>query len=164
VTRSVRALLLVAAGLVLLAGIPLFVFPLRTQEWFAWTVASPMTAVFLGASYWASAVLEVAGARARTWPRARISVPAVAVFTVLTLVATLLHLPMFHLGADQPGPTRAVTVLWVAPARTPRSGRHGSPGGCAGCSSCSRCCSASAVLPCGWRRAPPGGGGGSSPR
>jgi hypothetical protein len=114
VTRSVRALLLVAAGLVLLAGIPLFVFPLRTQEWFAWTVASPMTAVFLGASYWASAVLEVTGARARTWPRARISVPAVAVFTVLTLVATLLHLPMFHLGADQPGPTRAVTVLWVA--------------------------------------------------
>ncbi len=113
-TRSVRVLLVVAAGLVLLAGIPLFVFPLRTEEWFAWTVASPMTAVFLGASYWASAVLEVGGALARTWPRARISVPAVAVFTVLTLVATLLHLPLFHLGADQPAATRAVAWSWLA--------------------------------------------------
>ena len=109
----VRTLLLVAAGLVLLAGIPLFVFPLRTADWFAWTVASPMTAVFLGASYWASAVLEVGGARARTWPEGRISVPAVMVFTTLTLVATLLHLPLFHLGADQPVRTRAVAWGWL---------------------------------------------------
>ena len=112
-TRSVRTLLLVAAGLVLLAGIPLFVFPLRTADWFAWTVASPMTAVFLGASYWASAVLEVGGARARTWPQGRISVPAVMVFTTLTLVATLLHLPLFHLGADQAAQTRAVAWGWL---------------------------------------------------
>ncbi len=112
-TRSVRSLLLVAAGLVLLAGIPLFVFPLRTADWFAWTVASPMTAVFLGASYWASAVLEVGGARARTWPEGRISVPAVMVFTTLTLVATLLHLPLFHLGADQAAQTRAVAWGWL---------------------------------------------------
>jgi hypothetical protein len=114
VTRSVRALLLVAAGLVLLAGIPLFVFPLRTQEWFAWTVASPMTAVFLGASYWASAVLEVGGATAPTWSRARIAVPAVAVFTVLTLVASLLHLPLFHLGAEHAVASRAVAWGWLA--------------------------------------------------
>jgi hypothetical protein len=113
VSRGVRVLLLVAAALVLLAGVPLFVFPLRTADWFAWTVASPMTAVFLGASYWASAVLEVGGARARTWPQGRISVPAVAVFTLLTLVATLLHLPLFHLGADQAPGTRAVAWGWL---------------------------------------------------
>lgn len=112
-TRGIRVLLAVAASLVLLAGIPLFVFPLDTADWFAWTVASPMTAVFLGASYWASAVLEVAGARAPTWPRARIAVPAVAVFTVLTLVATLLHLPLFHLGADHAPATRTVAWGWL---------------------------------------------------
>ena len=54
----------VAAFLVFLAGLQLFVFPLRTEDWFAWTIDVPMTAVFLGASYWSSAVLEVAGSRA----------------------------------------------------------------------------------------------------
>lgn len=112
-TRGIRVLLAVAASLVLLAGIPLFVFPRDTAHWFAWTVASPMTAVFLGASYWASAVLEAAGARAPTWPRARTAVPAVAVFTVLTLVATLLHLPLFHLGPDHAPSTRAVAWGWL---------------------------------------------------
>ena len=61
-----RVLLVVAAVLVFLAGLQLTVFPTRTAEWFAWTIDVPMTAVFLGAAYWSSAVLEVAGARSRT--------------------------------------------------------------------------------------------------
>ena len=60
---SVRRLLLVAALLVFLAGVQLFVFPLRTDTYFAWTIASPMTAVFLGASYWSAVGLEMAAAR-----------------------------------------------------------------------------------------------------
>jgi hypothetical protein len=56
-TPAMRRLLLVAALLVFLAGLQLFVFPLRTADWFAWTVDSHMTAVFLGAAYWSSAVL-----------------------------------------------------------------------------------------------------------
>ena len=51
VAPAVRIVLLVAAALVFLAGVQLFVFPLRTDEYFAWTIASPMTAVFLGAAY-----------------------------------------------------------------------------------------------------------------
>ena len=77
---SMRRLLLVAAFLVFLAGLQLFVFPLRTADWFAWTIDVPMTAVFLGASYWSSAVLEVAGSRAAVWGHARLSV-----WTVLRL-------------------------------------------------------------------------------
>jgi len=111
---GMRRLLLVAAVLVFLAGLQLFVFPARTADWFAWTIDPPMTAVFLGASYWSSAVLEVAGARSRGWDRARLAVWPVLVFTVLTLVVTLVHLDKFHLGAEDPGSARAVTVGWLA--------------------------------------------------
>ena len=111
---AMRRLLLVAAALVFLAGLQLYVFPLRTADWFAWTIDVPMTAVFLGAAYWSSAVLEVAGARSAGWSRARLAVWTVLVFTTLTLVVTLVHLDKFHLGAEHPGSARAVTVGWLA--------------------------------------------------
>jgi len=114
VTPGMRALLVVAAVLVFLAGFQLTVFPTRTAEWFSWTVDVPMTAVFLGAAYWSSAVLEVAGARSRTWSRARLTVWPVLVFTVLTLVVTLVHLDKFHLGAAHPASARAITWGWLA--------------------------------------------------
>ena len=134
-----RRLLQLAAFLVFLAGLQLFVFPLRTEDWFAWTIDVPMTAVFLGASYWSSAVLEVAGSRADRWDHARLSVWTVFVFTTLTLVVTLVHLDKFHLGADQPASARLVTWGWLAiyagvPVamlvvawRQTRAGRAGSP-------------------------------------
>ncbi len=111
---SMRRLLAVAAGLVFLAGIQLYVFPTRTEEYFSWTIVSPMTAVFLGAAYWSAVALEVAGAQARAWVRGRIAVPTVFVFTTLTLVATLLHLDLFHFGAEHSLATRAVTWMWLA--------------------------------------------------
>ncbi|WP_244928098.1 hypothetical protein [Nocardioides sp. W7] len=111
---ALRRLLLVAAALVFLAGLQLFVFPLRTADWFAWTIAPPMTAVFLGAAYWSSAVLEVAGARAAGWAQARLAVGSVLVFTTLTLVVTLMHLDRFHLGSDHPSGARAITWGWLA--------------------------------------------------
>ena len=111
---SMRRLLQLAAFLVFLAGLQLYVFPLRTEDWFAWTIDVPMTAVFLGASYWSSAVLEVAGSRAAVWGHARLSVWTVFVFTTLTLVVTLVHLDKFHLGSDQPVSARLVTWGWLA--------------------------------------------------
>jgi hypothetical protein len=114
VSPALRRLLLVAAVLVFLAGLQLFVFPLRTADWFAWTIAPPMTAVFLGAAYWSSAVLEIAGARAAGWSEARLAVGSVLVFTTLTLVGTLVHLDRFHLGVEHPGGARAITWGWLA--------------------------------------------------
>lgn len=111
---ALRRLLLLAALLVFLAGLQLFVFPRRTADWFAWTVEPPLTAVFLGAAYWSAAVLEVAGARARDWGRARLAVGSVLVFTALTLVVTLVHLDRFHLGDDSPTSARVVTWGWLA--------------------------------------------------
>ena len=111
---AMRRLLLLAAVLVFLAGLQLYVFPLRTPDWFAWTIDVPMTAVFLGASYWSSAVLEVAGARSPDWSGARLAVWTVLVFTTLTLVVTLVHLDTFHLGGENPTSARLVTVGWLA--------------------------------------------------
>lgn len=112
--RPMRWLLAAAAVLVFLAGVVLFVQPLRTETRFAWTIASPMTAVFLGAAYWSAVGLEVAGALAPRWAGARVAVPAVLVFTTLTLVVTLVHLDLFHLGTEHASVTRAVTWAWIA--------------------------------------------------
>jgi hypothetical protein len=113
-TAGMRALLLLATALVLLAGLQLFVFSDRTQEWFAWTVNPPVTAAFLGAAYWASAVVELTSARAHAWADARVAVPSVFTFTTLTLVVTLVHLDKFHLGAEFAVQTQVVTWLWLA--------------------------------------------------
>ena len=111
---GMRRLLFTAAVLVLLAGFQLFVLTGRTGTFFAWTIANPLAAAFLGAGYWASVSIEALSGRQRLWANARIAVPAVFVFTVLTLVATLMHLNQFHLGARYATGTRIVTVGWLA--------------------------------------------------
>jgi hypothetical protein len=113
VAPGLRRLLYVAAILVFLAGVQLFVFPLRTARYFAWTINPPMTAVFLGAAYWSALGLEIGAARARTWSRARIAIPTVFVFTTATLVVTLTHLSKFHFNHVAAN-TRAVTWAWLA--------------------------------------------------
>ncbi|UDY36475.1 hypothetical protein [Dermatobacter hominis] len=111
---SMRWLLLAAGVLVTLAGVQLYLFPLRTDRWFAWTISPPMTAVFLGGAYWSSAAFEWTGARARTWADARIAVPTVFVFTTTTLVVTLVHIDKFHLRDEHGFSTRLVTWIWIA--------------------------------------------------
>lgn len=109
-----RALLVVAGGLVVLAGTQLFVFTERTATHFAWTIDPPLTAAFLGAAYWSAAAFEWSAATSRRWVDARVAVPAVFAFTVLTLVTTLVHLDRFHLGPSFGPGTQAVTWTWVA--------------------------------------------------
>ncbi|WP_426228262.1 hypothetical protein [Pseudarthrobacter sp. DSP2-3-2b1] len=111
---QMRRLLYAAAFLVFLAGLVLFVFPLRTAEFFAWTVTPPMTAVFLGAAYWASAGLEVAGARSAGWESAKLAVWPVFIFTTLTLGVTLLHLDRFHLSPENALLAQIATWAWLA--------------------------------------------------
>ena len=111
---AMRRLLYAAAFLVFLAGLVLFVFPLRTADWFAWTVNPPMTAVFLGAAYWSAAGLEVTGARSASWDSARLAVWPVFVFTTLTLGVTLLHLDRFHLSPDSGPLAQVATWAWLA--------------------------------------------------
>src|SRR5262249_7800096 len=111
---GMRWLLHTAAVLVLLAGFQLFVFTGRTGKFFAWTIANPLAAAFLSGGYWASVSIEALAGRQRLWANARIAVPTVFVFTVLTLAATLLHLGQFHLGSHFAAGTRIVTWAWIA--------------------------------------------------
>jgi hypothetical protein len=111
---GMRRLLFTASVLVLLAGIQLFVFTGRTNHFFAFTIANPLSAAFLGAAYWAAVAIEALAARQRLWANARIAVPAVLVFTVLTLAVTLTHLSQLHVGARFPAGTQIVTVAWIA--------------------------------------------------
>jgi len=109
-----RRLLFTAAVLVLLAGIQLFVFTGQTGHFFAFTIANPLSAAFLGAGYLAAVAIEALAGRQARWANARIAVPAVLVFTLLTLTVTLTHLGQFHLGPRFAIGTQAVTVAWIA--------------------------------------------------
>lgn len=112
-SSEMRLLLYAAGVLVFLAGLQLFVFSERTEEFFAWTIDPAATAAFLGAGYWAAVAVELLAASESRWERARVAVPAVFVFTTLTLIATLLHLDIFHFDAPDIL-TRAVTWVWLA--------------------------------------------------
>src|SRR5664279_3539681 len=111
-TPGTRMILLIASVLVFLVGIQLFVLTEMTDRFFAWTILSPLTAAFLGGAYWASFTMEYFASRHRTWAHARIAVPAVLVFTTVTLVVTLVHLEQFHLGDDSLM-TRFLTWAWL---------------------------------------------------
>src|SRR5262249_5285080 len=111
---GMRWLLYTAAVLVLLAGFQLFVLTGRTGKVFAWTIAHPLGAAFLCGSYWARVSIEALAGRQAVWANARIAVPTVFVFTVLTLAATLMHLNQFHLGSQFAVGTRIVTWAWLA--------------------------------------------------
>jgi hypothetical protein len=80
-----------------LIGVPLVLLTTETARYFAWTIEPPLTAGFLGANYWASALLAILAARETLWARGRVSVSVALAFAPLTTIATLLHLDEFHL-------------------------------------------------------------------
>lgn len=112
VTRGMQLMLLAASALVFLIGIPLVLLTTQTESYFAWTIGSALTAAFLGGAYWSSGVLELMASREKVWARARIAVPAVLLFTVLTLVVTLVHIENFHFDAPA-WHTVAGTWAWL---------------------------------------------------
>lgn len=105
-----RAIFLIGGGFLLVAGIQVFLLSTRTDELFAWTIDSRMSAAFLGGLYLSAAVLALLSAREPTWSRARLGVPGVLVFVWLTLAATLLHLDLFHLDE---GGLKAQAAAWI---------------------------------------------------
>lgn len=111
-TPGMRRMLLAASLLVFIVGIQLFILTEYTDRFFAWTITPPLTAAFLGAGYWASFAMEFLASRKRVWADARIAVPAVLLFTTLTLIITLLHIDRFHLWAPDLV-TRGAAWAWL---------------------------------------------------
>ena len=91
-----RLVFRVSALLAVFAGLLLFVGATRSEDYFSWTIDPPQTAAFLGAAYWAAAVLFTWASTQNSWERLRIAVfPELAVAVVL-LVGTYMHLDKFH--------------------------------------------------------------------
>jgi hypothetical protein len=89
-----------------LLGVPVFLLPTQTDEYFAWTIAVPLTAVFIGACYWSSALLAMIASRRLLWSQTRISMAVALVFAPLITAATFIHLDLFH--TDKP-----IGIIWV---------------------------------------------------
>jgi hypothetical protein len=116
-----RRMLLSLASLATFAGLQLFVGSEHTDRYFAWTIAVPLTAAFLGGMYWAAAVLLAASARSRTWAEARTGAVSALVLITLVLIAMLVHIDLFHTGSDEAITLVGtwifiVTYVWVPPA------------------------------------------------
>jgi hypothetical protein len=95
VTAPLRWFFRVAAVLAVIAGVELFIGASETDRFFSWTIEPPLTAAFLGAAYWAAAVMLGWAAAQRDWAYARTVIPPVFTIVVLLLVATLAHLDKF---------------------------------------------------------------------
>ena len=98
-TRELRLLLSMFAGLALVAGFLLFPLAEETDRFFSWTIQPPLTAAFMGAAYWAAFILIGWAARSATWELARPALVPVTTIAVLLLVATLVHLDKFDLDS-----------------------------------------------------------------
>jgi hypothetical protein len=119
--------------LVFIVGVQLFVLSEVTDQFFAWTIKSALTAAFLGAAYWSTLPMLWHSYRAPTWAHARIAVPGVWAFTLLTLFATLQHWDKFHWNsplwtaqfafwvwlAIYVGVPIALVILWSIQRRVP---------------------------------------------
>ena len=117
-SAGLRWLLLVSGVLVLLAGVQLFVFTERTDEYFAWTVVPPVSAAFLGAGYFAAMAMEWVAVRQRTWVSARLVAVTIFFFASLTTTITSAWKPNTALnqagsratrGGSSPGIRRCTT-------------------------------------------------------
>jgi hypothetical protein len=101
---GIRAFLWVAAPLAFLGGAQVTLLSEHTKTYWAWTIALPISAIFIGASFLATAVLFAWGLQQREWIRVRAVVSGGPFVTVGLLVATLRHVGEFH---------GAVGVIWV---------------------------------------------------
>ena len=112
-TPAMRRMLRLAAFLVTLLGISMYVLAETTDRTAAWTIQPLLTATFLGGAYFASLALEYLGSREREWASARIAVAGVVVFSFVMLGVTLLHLDRFHLGAELDASPRFFGWIWL---------------------------------------------------
>src|SRR3989442_12859004 len=112
-TSLMRWLLYAASVLVFLAGFQLSVFIEQAGTYFASSASPPITGAFLGAAYWAAVPVEALAAREATWAKARIAVPAIWLFTTLTLVVTVVHFDRFHFSSPISS-AQAAAWFWLA--------------------------------------------------
>jgi hypothetical protein len=94
----------VAAGIIpflVAAAYILYLHPTETGQRFAWEIAAPMTALFMGAGYIGGIYFFARGLFEQRWHHIANGFPPIAVYTAIMLAATLLHLDKF-ITANRP--------------------------------------------------------------
>lgn len=89
-----------------LAFIILFFFPDHTGQMFSWPIKPHMSSLYIGGAYLGGVWLQAAAALGRRWHRVHVGFPAMAVFTMFMLAATLLHWDRFSLGTP-------IFMIWL---------------------------------------------------
>jgi hypothetical protein len=116
-TPLFQKFLYLATALTFLAGVPLFLLSAQTERFFSWTINPPLTAAWLGATFWASSVIVFLAARQPVFAKLRPSMPGGLLFVWLMMGATALHLDRFHLDRIT-GLAWVVVYFTVPPALT----------------------------------------------
>ena len=102
------------AGVVVLflvaAFVILFFFPDQTGTLFAWAIKPHMSSMFFGSAYLGGAWILAKTAIGKRWHRVQAVFPAVTLFTIAMLIATLLHWERFSLGT---APFIAWLILYI---------------------------------------------------
>lgn len=102
---ATRAVAIVVLPFLAIAVVVLFLFPTRTGELFAWPIDPPMSAYLLASAYVGGLWFFARTATARRWHTVRHGFPAVVLFALALLVATLLHLAKFS--------TNVPFIVWM---------------------------------------------------
>lgn len=104
-----RAIFVLGVGLTAGTGAGLYLFPDRTEDYWAWPIAAEPSAAFFGAGFLGAAVSLALAARETAWQRARLIAVLAFALTSLALLVTLLNLDPFALDAGG----LVGTIAWV---------------------------------------------------
>jgi hypothetical protein len=96
-----------------IAGFSLFFLSRDTDQWFAWTIAVPMTAAFIGIFYLMAMAVALLTVQRQEWAQVRAGLPGVLVFLWATALATAVHLDQFHFG-EGTGTGQVAAWVWAA--------------------------------------------------
>ena len=86
----------VVIAILMVATIILYVFPESTADHFAWTIASRLTAMLIGAGYATGIYFFGCVLLGDRWHRVALGYLPITAFTLFMLIATLLHFDRFH--------------------------------------------------------------------
>lgn len=103
VLPAMRVAALVVVAVLVPALIILWGLPTRTDDLWAWTIAAPLTPIFMGAGYGAGAYFFVRVLRTQRWHEVSAGVLSAAFFALLMLITTLLHYDKFNQGKAHDG-------------------------------------------------------------
>lgn len=95
ILRATRIVAAFVLPFLLAAFLILYVWPQTTARLFAWSIASPLTAAWMGAGYLGGAYFFGRVLTGRRWHRVGAGFPPIAAFTATMLLATLLHWDTF---------------------------------------------------------------------